>query len=195
MKIIKVKIEGVKPILLNNPASMGAGLTNARGANVIPSPQAEADGKLYWTDDRSSIAFPSIAVMRCILGVSSLYKDPQNKKMSITPLLAGSVEIDPLMIPFNTLEYSVFTCRAVIQGKGIMRSRPKLFPWALNFNLLVNEEDLGTQVFAMLRKVLEEGGRRSGLGDFRIQKKGPFGKFVVTEWVEVEEQILATAAD
>jgi hypothetical protein len=38
----------------------------------------------------------------------------------------------------------------------------------------------------ILREIIDAAGKRIGLGDFRPACKGPFGKFVVTEW-HVEE--------
>jgi hypothetical protein len=37
-------------------------------------------------------------------------------------------------------------------------------------------------MYPMLRNIVEEAGRRIGIGDFRLEKKGPFGKFEVTKW-------------
>jgi len=33
-----------------------------------------------------------------------------------------------------------------------------------------------------LRKIVDDGGDRVGLCDFRPAKKGPFGRFMVTAW-------------
>jgi hypothetical protein len=33
-----------------------------------------------------------------------------------------------------------------------------------------------------LRQVVDDAGSRVGLLDFRPEKKGPFGRFIVTEW-------------
>jgi len=46
----------------------------------------------------------------------------------------------------------------------------------------VNEEDVSPKAFPTLRAICEDAGRRVGVGDFRIEKSGPFGKFVVESW-------------
>jgi hypothetical protein len=33
-----------------------------------------------------------------------------------------------------------------------------------------------------LRRVVDDAGSRVGLLEFRPEKKGPFGRFIVTEW-------------
>lgn len=34
----------------------------------------------------------------------------------------------------------------------------------------------------LLRAIIDDSGKRVGLGDFRPACKGPFGRFVVTNW-------------
>ena len=36
----------------------------------------------------------------------------------------------------------------------------------------------------LLRQIIDDSGKRIGLGDFRPSTKGPYGRFVVTSWVE-----------
>jgi hypothetical protein len=54
--------------------------------------------------------------------------------------------------------------------------------WSFDFDLLVNEEDVSAKAFPILRAIVEDAGRRVGLGDFRVGKNGPFGKFVIESW-------------
>jgi hypothetical protein len=53
----------------------------------------------------------------------------------------------------------------------------------LHFDLVV-EEDFPIKQIEILKAILEEGGRRMGIGDYRPQKKGRFGKFKVVSWEE-----------
>ena len=45
--------------------------------------------------------------------------------------------------------------------------------------------DLDTEVMSegLLRDIVDKAGKAVGLGDFRPDCKGPFGKFEVTKWV------------
>lgn len=40
----------------------------------------------------------------------------------------------------------------------------------------------------LVRDIVDAAGKRIGLGDFRPDCKGPFGKFVVTLWEEQAEK-------
>ena len=42
--------------------------------------------------------------------------------------------------------------RAVVQKQGILRSRPKLNPWTLKFDLLVIDEDIPRDLIPALRE-------------------------------------------
>lgn len=178
-----VLIEGEEPgILLHNPSSM---LVYRKGkgpsAKSIPTPEEEAAAALYWTEDKSSIMIPAINIQSCMIAASSGWKVG---KKSMMPYIAGSIFIDPKAVPFNTKKYEIDIRRVVIMGKGIMRARPKLYPWKLYFSIGVAEEDIpiaGDALSENLHNILNEGGRRLGLGDFRPQRKGPFGRFRVVE--------------
>jgi hypothetical protein len=56
--------------------------------------------------------------------------------------------------------------------------------WALEFEVLLDTSILGAKLF---RSVVDDAGNRIGLGDFRPATKGPYGRFVVTQWEEVRE--------
>lgn len=45
----------------------------------------------------------------------------------------------------------------------------------------------------LVRSIVDDAGKKIGLGDFRPARKGPFGRFVVKEWVVLEDA-LRTAA-
>jgi len=62
-----------------------------------------------------------------------------------------------------------------------MRNRPRLDNWTTTFTLQYAPTLLTA---AQLRQVVDDAGSRVGLGDFRPEKKGMFGRFQVTHWVE-----------
>ncbi len=177
MVIINVQIKGLSPILLNNPASMAG---NGAGKKVIPTPEQEAAAKCYWDAAHKSLALPSWNLHRAIISASRGYKDG---KKSFAPVVNAGVRVEPAdILLFGTDKYTIDIRRAVVQRQGILRARPSIFPWALSFDLLVNEEDVSPRNMQMLRPVVEDAGRRIGLGDFRLEKSGPFGKFEIAAW-------------
>jgi hypothetical protein len=177
VKTIKVKIKGTGVgLLLHNPAAMGA---SNGGKKVIPTPEQEAKAACYYMEDGETIAIPGWNLFRALVKAAAPFKDG---KTSMSRIVAGGVSVEPEMVSFNTKTYAIDRRRAVVQRQGILRSRPLLKNWTLDFDLLVNEEDVSAKAFPTLRLICEDAGRRVGIGDFRIEKNGPFGKFVVESW-------------
>ena len=70
-----------------------------------------------------------------------------------------------------------------------MRHRARLNAWRADFALEVDTDVLDTDI---VHQLLTEGGQRIGIGDFRPEKGGPFGRFRVTLW---QEQHMRAAAE
>ena len=65
-----------------------------------------------------------------------------------------------------------------------MRHRAMFNDWELSFSLTLDTEVITPK---MLRQIVDIAGKRIGLGDFRPQTKGQFGRFVVTDWKELKK--------
>jgi len=63
-----------------------------------------------------------------------------------------------------------------------MKHRARLDSWKLKFTLEIDETMFGV---SFVRQLVDDAGRRIGLGDYRPDRKGPFGKFVVIHWQEL----------
>ena len=182
MKTFHCVIRGTKPILLNNPAGrLGKSGAKKQGESSFPTAEEAAKASCYWMPDRSSLMFPADNIHAALIAGAGTYKIGRK---SIVPFVAGSVEIAPEHIPFNTKQYKIDTRRAVVQRQGILRSRAKLLTWELGFDLLVDEDWLSRNPGEDLKQMLQEAGRRVGIGDFRPQKRGKFGKFIVITFEE-----------
>jgi hypothetical protein len=67
-----------------------------------------------------------------------------------------------------------------------MRYRPRFNEWGADFDLLINDALLGVDT---AHRLLNEAGLSYGIGDFRPEKRGPFGTFRVTKWDELEADL------
>ena len=66
-----------------------------------------------------------------------------------------------------------------------MRARPVVPQWKLSFKIEVDRELMenslqGTSTLELLTRVLSDAGKKQGIGDYRPQKGGSFGRFEVT---------------
>jgi len=92
------------------------------------------------------------------------------------------VEIEGLEIPIQHKESWTVDTRAVripSTGGRILCHRPCFHDWRLRFTLKVDTDMISLK---LMREIVDAAGKRVGLGDFRPDCKGPFGKFVVTRW-------------
>lgn len=65
----------------------------------------------------------------------------------------------------------------------VMRYRPRFDQWGAKFDLLINDDLLSLD---MAHQLLNEAGVGIGIGDFRPEKRGPFGCFRVVHWAETK---------
>jgi len=186
MRSINVTIEGTTPLLCNrftDEAQMAA--TNGTRLSTVGdkgSPQEQARSKLYIGHDGKPM-IPQPNLFRCFIDAGKFFKHGRNKvttqKSSIIP---ACVEIEGLEIPIQHKEPWNVDTRAVripSTGGRILCHRPCFDDWKLRFTLKVDTDMISLK---LMREIVDAAGKRVGLGDFRPDCKGPFGKFVVTRW-------------
>lgn len=68
--------------------------------------------------------------------------------------------------------------------------RPKFPSWAFEVTV---EIDLDQIAVDKVKSLFEIAGRQSGIGDFRPSKRGPFGRFTITDFVEMKAALKQAA--
>jgi hypothetical protein len=53
--------------------------------------------------------------------------------------------------------------------------------WSVSLDLQIDDEILPSD---HVHAILSDAGRRAGLGDYRPQRGGPFGRFSIVSWEE-----------
>lgn len=196
VKTIQITIEGVTPLLLNKfhdeaqqKASSGSSIVAVGDKG---SPKEQATKKLY-TDEAGKFVIPQPNLFRCILDAGKFFKAGKSKVTTQkTSLIPACLSIEQLTIPIAHKEPWTVDTRPVripATGGRILCHRPMFNDWSLTFTAELDTELLTPK---LLREIVDAAGKRVGLGDFRPDCKGPFGKFVVTRWTE-EAQLEAVA--
>jgi hypothetical protein len=179
-------IEGLSPLLLNNPRGM---LQQSAGAPAkqkrIPSPEEEAEGGTYRTAE-GIIAVPSIAVRNSMITAAAAFKyKTRSWKGFVSHIEIRPAELLPLYDsqdePVTTYEIDLRRC--VIKGRGsVARARPLIREWRANFTFLADTSMLPhDKPRELIKQFLVEAGARIGIGDYRPEKTGWFGRFTVLE--------------
>lgn len=186
MKTIEVTIEGVTPLLCNRftdaAAAKASGGTSGAVVGDKGSPLEQAEPRLY-TDDDGMAGIPQPNLFRCILDAGKFFKAGKSKVTTQkTSLIPACLAIEEMFIPVRHKEpWTVDTRPVRIPSTGgrILCHRPCFNDWSLSFTAELDTEILSPK---LLREIVDAAGKRIGLGDFRPDCKGPFGKFVVTKW-------------
>lgn len=186
MKEINVRIEGKTPLLLHRftdaaqqEASSGSrsSLNGDRG-----TPKEQAEESLYY-DEQKRIIFPQPNLFRCIIDAGKFFKNGKSKVTTQkSSLIPAAVALDKTYYEIvHKEDWTVDTRPVRIPSTGgrILRHRPCFNDWAINFSLELDEKVIGEK---LLREIIDAAGNSIGLGDFRPDCKGPFGRFNVTLW-------------
>ena len=190
MKRINIEIKGTTPLICNKFTDAAAlkaskGVSSSASGRDKGSPKAQAETKLYVGLDGETLMIPQPNVMRCIIDGGTFFKIGKSKITSAkSSIIPGCVEIEQLEMKIETVDGWTVDSRAVRvpqTGGRILCHRPMFNDWKLNFELILDDEILSSDT---LRGVIDASGKRIGLGDFRPACKGPYGRFVVTQWSE-----------
>ena len=192
MQSISVTIEGTTPLLCNrftDEAQMAA--TDGTRLSAVGdkgSPQEQARSRLYIGHDGKPMV-PQPNLFRCLIDAGKFFKNGRGKVTTQkSSLIPACVEIEGLEVPIRHKEpWSVDTRAVRIPSTGgrILCHRPCFHDWKLAFALKVDTDLISLK---LVREIVDAAGKRVGLGDFRPDCKGPFGKFVVTQWKEEESR-------
>lgn len=193
MEIYMARIEGVSALLQHrfSEESEAAVSSSTRTVKRREETPREAAERVAYRYPDGTLYLPGAAIARLLREAGANHK-MKGSRRSVKYLVPGAV-----IVPDETLalidpetdtpagDFEVDSRPVVIPAtKGrVMRHRPRLDAWATEFTLEVDDEMLDG---AFVHQLLTEGGRKLGLGDFRPERGGPFGRFHVTVWKRVE---------
>lgn len=174
-----VKIEGLSPLLQHRftgedeevkPGEQRAGFKDYSEEYEAAAYRLE-DGTLYQPSSHIEMAMVKAAANFQITGKGKkTYKD----------LVKAAVTIDPVFIPHIHQDFEVDKRAVRIKTSRVLRQRPRLDKWALEFEITILEPQLPGNI---LKEILDYAGRYVGIGDYRPK----FGRFQVVKWEKVEE--------
>lgn len=191
MILFDVKIEGKTPLLCNAFTDIAAMKATEGTAPAVVgdrgTPKEQAAAVLY-VGSNGKPMIPVTNLFRCIIDAGKFFKAGKSKVTTLkTSMIPAACSIDGLELPIIHKEPWTVDARPVrnpATGGRFMRFRPCFYDWALTFCLSLDETLISAK---MLREIVDAGGSRIGLGDFRPDCKGLFGKFVVTLWKETKK--------
>lgn len=195
---IEVEITGTTSLICNRFYDERAeeatnGKRSAHSAGDRGTPLEQATPKLYYGVDGKKLVIPQPNLLRCLIDGGSFHKAGKSKiTTQRSSLLYSCLDIEGADIEIVHKEPWRVDTRAVripSTGGRILTHRPMFDDWALRF---IAQLDIDVVSPKLLRSIVDDAGKKVGLGDFRPATKGPYGKFVVTQWREIAEVKLAS---
>lgn len=192
--VYNVEIQGISPLLMHRWAEASeinsdGGTRKIHISEVDPRTQAEQvayrhpDGWLY---------MPGAAIARMLCEAGGSHKQKGSRKSLKFVVPAACLVLEDAIPLLNAVgserltDFEVDSRPIVIPStKGrIMRHRPRINAWRMEFSLDV---DVSLIDQSTVHTLLSEGGKQLGIGDYRPEKRGPFGRFQVVRWEELLE--------
>ena len=180
---IHVKIRGLTPLLMNrlNPERL-----KKQDRIVIADYDVEKEAResayIKVIDGKEQLYIPGYAVYSMIINTATQYRSGRTNLASI---LAGTIRIEPEEIPLGHCNYEIDIRPVNVQKNRVPRARAKIPSWQAEFNIIYNKI-LPDAIVETLRKIIEDGGTRIGLLDYRPQHKGWFGTFELIEFERID---------
>lgn len=183
--LIEVKIEGVSP-LLQNRFTDAAALAVSNGSSSAlqgskPPPREQAQAKLY-VDSNGLPVIPSPNLLACLVDAGRHLKAGKSKVSTMrSSLVPAGIQIQEIELPITPRKWECDSRPVVVPSTGgrIVAHRPRFDEWSVKFTLDVDPDVFGERI---VRELVDIGGKRCGLGDFRPARRGPFGRFKVVSW-------------
>ena len=185
------KIQGKDPgIMFNNPAMMAVDTSSMSKGKKTYDADEEAEMRTYRNDD-GNLCVPSTQVRASILEASKVFKVGRSSAKTIL----NHIIVEPFdLLELQTSkskaiqEYEQDQRRVVVQRSGIIRTRPVVKDWQLSFSIIADAEIMNAtwkEPVDALIKIVSDAGKKQGIGDYRPQKGGNFGRFDVIDIKEL----------
>ena len=193
----EVQIRGIRPIIMHNgPAGLDtrspanvekAEIARKRGSNRTATDDARLQElecqTALWLDSQGAPTIPEAAIRSCIeTGARKLKQGSQVREgLIVDEVLSFDYDKERYGVTVEELgKTAQFTVGVVVQRNRILRTRAKFDVWEVTFRLDTDEELVDQE---QLARWLDIAGRRIGLGDWRPEKSGTYGRF---ETIKIE---------
>lgn len=188
MVTVTIQIKGVTALLQHRFTEAAEVPGETRRMLVTRGTPREEAAKCAHQRKDGTFFFPGSAILRMLREVASGHKLKGSRKSAkfIVPGAVVVLEDDITLLngdgsPVKDFEVDSRPVTIPSTKGKIMRHRPRFDQWSAKFQIRINENILPVD---FIHRLMDEAGEVNGLGDFRPQTGGPFGRFVLTSWKE-----------
>lgn len=168
----EVTLKGLSPLLMHSFPMVPVEAIEKK------TPQEQAELSTYRTPDKQ-LYIPGVNIQRAFVSAATYSKGKGRGNLSRPA--AACLMVNPEYVIIDPQTFTVDSRPVVIAAtKGrILRHRPRFDKWEIKFqvcwdDLLLKESEV--------KRIIEDACSRVGFLDFRPEKKGPFGRAMVTRF-------------
>lgn len=191
---VNVQLRSSSPLLMNPLTDeqldgLFRGAAGRRAARRDISYEEVCEAKVY-KDENGNPAIPVQNLFACLVEAGRLVKFDGKRGISngdstLLPLFLSIVNEGMYLPLVESSDWVVDKRRGVNPATKAAACliRPRFDRWGLDVTIEIDETELDE---SKVRDLFDRAGRAVGLGDFRPNKKGPFGTFKIHSWIVTE---------
>jgi len=198
VKTYSVVIKGLTPLLIHKFSEAAEQARPTRRIEAtVRDPRKEAEANAY-IDKDGHYYFNAFSIPAAMGNAGSSHKATGTRRtLRFVVPSAVRTTSDAIIImqgekPAKNFEVDARPVSIPATKGRIMRYRPRWDTWNASFELLIDDELLDPDTAHIL---LQEGGLSYGIGDFRPEKRGPFGTFTVTHWELLADGVVTNTGE
>lgn len=205
MRRVKIHCAGVSPLMMDKMSdeTLEGLATGVRPPEVKDKPAADKAREKIYCNDGGKVALPAEMLMGALVAAGQKVKNGKKQiSTAKTTTLFELLQLVNVDLPLTNGQVDASTVVGnqaksgeipwvVDKRKGIGNQaktptavciiRPKFPHWEFDCEIEYDEKRVNGDV---VRQLFNTAGSSEGLGSFRPNKKGPFGRFQVTKWDE-----------
>lgn len=187
MKLLDIEIRGTAPLLIHRFTEDAEQAKASRRIVVTDrNPREEATNAAYIAKD-GTFYFNAMSIPNAMSNAGSSHKMRGSRK-SLKFIVPSAVRVTSEAItilngngPAKDFEVDARPVTIPATKGRIMRYRPRFDEWGAKFTLSLDDQSMDAET---AHQLLNEAGQFYGIGDYRPEKRGPFGTFRVVHFAE-----------
>jgi hypothetical protein len=189
VKTIQVEIKGITPLLVHRFGEEAEAGKQSRPAMVADANPRETARKVAYIAEDGTFYFSAFSIPNAMGSAGSNHKMKGTRKTArfVVPsairMTSDTITILNCDDPAKDFEVDARPVTIPSTKGRVMRYRPRFNEWGAKFDMVVNETLMTVE---LAHRLLEEAGQQIGVGDFRPEKRGPFGTFRVVNFKEIQ---------
>lgn len=200
MKTLKIRCTGLSPLLMDqmSTATLQSLATGVRLQVAKDRPADDVASEKIYRDPAGRIALPAEMLFAALVGAGRNVKiGRKGISTATTTSLPDFMSIEEAHLPLTNIpanvngEEKAFWSADLRKGMGYQGKtptavaiiRPKFPNWEFEATVKYDESKVSEDT---IKALFTNAGSTQGLGSFRPNKKGMFGRFAITEMKEVQ---------